>query len=78
MRFTRFEIKNFKGVEHAIVDLNPAGAHIATLIGLNESGKTTILEAISQFSGDNAEQALYLSNLLKIGRNINYVFQKPP
>ncbi len=59
MRFTRFEIKNFKGIEHAVLDLSPAGANISTLIGLNESGKTTILEAISRLALTNAEQALY-------------------
>jgi ABC-type Mn2+/Zn2+ transport system ATPase subunit len=59
VRFKSFEIRNFKGIEHAVVDLSPAGANIATLIGLNESGKTTILEAISRFSQSNDEQALY-------------------
>lgn len=60
MHFKSFEIRNFRGIEHAKLDLMPAGAGIFTLIGLNESGKTTILEAISTFhirGGD--EKSLY-------------------
>src|SRR4051812_2637741 len=60
MRFRSFEIRNFRGIEYAKVDLLPAGAGIYTLIGLNESGKTTVLEAISTFQlrgGD--EKSLY-------------------
>jgi predicted ATP-dependent endonuclease of OLD family len=49
MRFKNFRINNFKGIEHAEVTLDPPGANIFTFIGLNESGKTTILEAISVF-----------------------------
>ena len=49
MRCTKFIIRNFKGIEEATVDLSPAGANIFTLVGLNESGKTTVLEAISVF-----------------------------
>ncbi|MDQ4086561.1 MAG: ATP-binding protein [Pseudomonadota bacterium] len=60
MRFKSFEIRNFRGIEYAKLDLVPSGAGIFTLIGLNESGKTTILEAISTFhirGGD--EKSLY-------------------
>jgi AAA15 family ATPase/GTPase len=71
MRFRSFEIRNFKGIEHAHVDLRPSGANIATLIGLNESGKTTILEAISLFSSSNEEQALYGS--LEVGDPTSFV-----
>jgi len=50
MKITQFEIKNFKGIEHTTIKLaDGAPGQIATLIGLNESGKTTILEAISHF-----------------------------
>ena len=47
MKYTRFEITNFKGIRHLILDLDalPRGS-IFTLVGLNESGKTTILEAL--------------------------------
>jgi len=63
MRFVSFEIENFKGIEHAKVDLIPSGAGVFTLIGLNESGKTTVLEAISKFRPDEERtEALYGSS----------------
>lgn len=48
MKYTYFEIENFKGIEKIRLDFNfsPKG-NIYTLVGLNESGKTTILEAIN-------------------------------
>lgn len=49
MLFEKFEIKNFKGIREVTVDLRNRGAGLFTLIGLNESGKTTILEAIQSF-----------------------------
>jgi AAA15 family ATPase/GTPase len=53
MRYKRFEIRNFKGIRHASVELDPFGAaRVYSLVGLNESGKTTILEAIHSFSPD--------------------------
>lgn len=50
MKFTYFRFKNFKGIEDQTLDLskNPE-SNIYTLVGLNESGKTTILEAINFF-----------------------------
>src|SRR6476469_5698841 len=47
MRYEKFEFSNFKGIESLILDLT---GDVTTLIGLNESGKTTILEAIYCFS----------------------------
>lgn len=47
MQFTNFEIKNFKGIDKANINLKKSGGNVFTLIGLNESGKTTFLEAIS-------------------------------
>jgi predicted ATP-dependent endonuclease of OLD family len=54
MRFIKFEIKNFKGIKHLEIDLDkkPLG-NIYTLVGLNESGKTTVLEAISYIISNN-------------------------
>lgn len=47
MRYTAFHFKNFKGIEAMALKLS---GPVTTLIGLNESGKTTILEAIFCFS----------------------------
>ena len=47
MRYTAFEIKNFKGIDDLAIKVD---GDVTTLIGLNESGKTTILEAIFCFS----------------------------
>lgn len=50
MRYRRFEITNFKGIRHLSIDLEERQqGRIHTLVGLNESGKTTILEAIDYF-----------------------------
>lgn len=61
MRYTYFEIENFKGVEHARLDMNktPCG-RVHTIIGLNESGKTTVLEAIDLLSFRDSLDALQL------------------
>lgn len=50
MRFSKFEILNFRGIQSAILDLTrvPKDA-VNVLVGLNESGKTTVLEAINHF-----------------------------
>lgn len=50
MRFSKFEIVNFRGIRSATVDLTrvPKDA-VNILVGLNESGKTTVLEAINHF-----------------------------
>lgn len=47
MKYKSFHIEKFKGIES--VDINLLDNRIITLVGLNESGKTTILEAISLF-----------------------------
>ena len=52
MKITAFEIENYKGITHARIDLNGNKGSIYTLVGLNESGKTTILEAINSFRPD--------------------------
>ena len=52
MKIIAFEIRNYKGITHARIDLNSNIGSIYTLVGLNESGKTTILEAINSFRPD--------------------------
>ena len=68
MRFVRFEIENFKEIKNTVLDLsNIPSANIFTLVGLNESGKTTILEAINSFSPDEAGvETLYRDVIRKI------------
>ena len=57
MKFTEFDITNFKGVPKLTIDFNKVPhPNIYTLVGLNESGKTSILEAIDFFgNGWNKE-----------------------
>lgn len=50
MKFEYFEFRNFKGISHLRINLDSSNdANVYTLVGLNESGKTTILEAIDYF-----------------------------
>src|SRR5438132_10179180 len=48
-------LKNFKGAAQVTIDLaNRIDTPVVTLIGLNESGKTTILEGLAHFvTGDD-------------------------
>jgi predicted ATP-dependent endonuclease of OLD family len=59
MKYTKFEIKNFKGIKDLTIDLSKQPYNrIHTFVGLNESGKTTILEAIKTVvEGWNDEDA---------------------
>lgn len=50
MKYTKFKITNFKGINDLEIDLTKLpSANVFTLVGLNESGKTSILEAIDLF-----------------------------
>lgn len=72
MRFVRFDIENFKGIKAATLDLVPAGANVFTLIGLNESGKTTILEALDEF-GASREGVEVLYGSKRVAEFVTYV-----
>lgn len=52
MKFISFRVRNFKGIRDTTIRLNGKRGSIYTLVGLNESGKTTILEAINSFRHD--------------------------
>ena len=52
MKIIAFRIKNYKGIKDTTISLKGNKGSIYTLVGLNESGKTTILEAINNFSHD--------------------------
>lgn len=59
MRYKSFRIRNFKGIKDTTVDLTTVGgAAVFAFVGLNESGKTTVLEAIHSFSPDQATDEL--------------------
>jgi predicted ATP-dependent endonuclease of OLD family len=48
MKYLRFKIENFRGINKLVVDLSDSPeSKVYTLVGLNESGKTTILEALA-------------------------------
>lgn len=46
MRFTKFTISNYRAVEHAEL---PVSNNLIPIVGINESGKTTILQAVLAF-----------------------------
>ena len=53
MKYERFVIKKFKGIQELELDLKGLNSSkVFPLVGLNESGKTTILEAINFFQED--------------------------
>lgn len=60
-RILEFKIRNFKGAEDLTIDIEERSTSpVLTLIGLNESGKSTILEAISHFAtGDKSIASLF-------------------
>lgn len=59
MRYKSFRIRNFKGIKDTTIRLDGiGGAAVFAFVGLNESGKTTILEAIHSFSPDDATSEL--------------------
>lgn len=50
MKHTHFEIRNFKGIQELRIDFDAApDSRVITLVGLNESGKTTVLEAMNYY-----------------------------
>lgn len=64
MKITSFDITNFKGIKSTQISLHE-NQKITTLIGLNESGKTTVLEAISMFEDPDP----HITNL--VGEHLN-------
>lgn len=60
MKYTKFVIKNFKGISDLTIDLKRRPENkVLTFVGLNESGKTTILEAINSLSDPPEENSLH-------------------
>ncbi len=63
MKYIKFRIKNFKGIDEVIIDLKHN--RIISLVGLNESGKTTVMEAISLFYDLSKGKELNISDINK-------------
>jgi predicted ATP-dependent endonuclease of OLD family len=64
MRYKSFHIQNFNGVRDTTLEIPVGWSYAVTLIGLNESGKTTLLEAIYSFSPDPESQPLFIDSAL--------------
>jgi ABC-type Na+ transport system ATPase subunit NatA len=59
MQYVSFRIQNFKGIKDTTISFETvAGASVFSFVGLNESGKTTVLEAIHSFAPDQATSEL--------------------
>ncbi len=59
MHYSSFRIKNFKGIKDTTIKLaEQQRMGVFAFVGLNESGKTTILEAIHSFAPDYATSQL--------------------
>lgn len=59
MRYKSFRIRNFKGIRDTTVSFGSSGSpSVFAFVGLNESGKTTLLEAIHSFNPDRATSQL--------------------
>ncbi|WP_420627971.1 AAA family ATPase [Candidatus Leptofilum sp.] len=65
MQFTKFRIKNFKGIKNTELRLDKTDGRIFTLVGLNECGKTTVLEAINSFSPDLEAEPIFQSDVFR-------------
>lgn len=73
MKFLNFAIHNFKGIKQTVVNLARYGnGKVYTFVGLNESGKTTILEALDWFGHSSSYDA---SALIPKGQEIAFTNQ---
>lgn len=51
MKLTSFEVQKFKGIGNLKISFNNTPSNGGyTLVGINESGKTTILEALNYYN----------------------------
>lgn len=66
MKFKKIEIKNYKGIENATLELCSAPeSNVYTLVGINESGKTSLLEAINSFEYNSEKGSSAINNVVK-------------
>lgn len=74
MKLLNLEITNFKGIQHAQVEISTvAPGNVITLIGLNESGKTTVLEALSHFVSVDAETSSIVNTVAPKQRPVDLI-----
>jgi predicted ATPase/5S rRNA maturation endonuclease (ribonuclease M5) len=67
LKYKRFNIVNYKGIKDLTFDLyNKVDTKIYTLVGLNESGKTTLLESLAYWyeTAQEDENALHELNIV--------------
>lgn len=65
MRLINITAENFKGIEKANVSLAKSPVNnVFTLVGINESGKTTMLEAINSFEYNDEKDLTKISNAI--------------
>jgi len=77
MELVKINIKNFKGIGNVDFDLSKSPRNnVYTLVGINESGKTTILEAINSFEyndeKDLATSQIRLDEIIPIKKVTNF------
>lgn len=82
MQYKYFEFKNYKGIGHIKFELDShPRSRVFTLVGLNESGKTTILEAINYFKHSKvdlthldltSEENTNIHNLIPVAKKSNF------
>jgi ABC-type cobalamin/Fe3+-siderophores transport system ATPase subunit len=74
MKLQALEIENFKGIQKARVEIaTKAPGNVITLIGLNESGKTTVLEALSHFVSVDAETSSIVNTVAAQQRPVDLI-----
>lgn len=76
VKFVAFSFENFKGMHSASVQLLPTDAEgtVVTLVGLNESGKTTVLEAIDRFYPGREDEEIKPKDLLGVAKQDPFDF----
>ena len=62
MKYKRFIIENYKGISKAM-EINLENNNLVPIIGINECGKTTILNAIFAFDHYNDEDNVLYNHL---------------
>ncbi len=65
MKLLSFEVKNFKGIGNlSLFFNNTPNNEVYTLVGINESGKTTILEALNYYEYNDEKDLNKISNAM--------------